>query len=46
QSEDFQALHKPQKKTKKVKTQTVAARPKRTLPLQQEHMRGRRAVNT
>lgn len=46
QSENSQSLQKQRETaTKKVKTLTVAARPKRTLPRQQEHARGR-AVNT
>lgn len=46
QSENSQASQKPKETaTKKVKTLTVAARPKRALPRQQEHARGR-AVNT
>jgi hypothetical protein len=46
QSENSQTSQKPKETvTKKVKTLTVAARPKRTLPRQQEHARGR-AVNT
>ena len=47
QSEDSNASQKPETcASKKVKNLTVAARPKGTLPLQQEHVQGQKAVNT
>jgi transposase len=47
QSEASEASQKTETSaSKKVKTLTVAARPKGTLPYRQEHMQGRKAVNT
>ncbi len=47
QPEVLRSGQKPEKTaTKKVKTLAVAARPKGTLPGQQEHVQGRKAVNT